>query len=70
MLNSVSIDGMVYTRGSAEDYDLIANVTGDQEWSWDRLQYYIRKVCACHPPYLAYAYNGSMNDGRVLLTIP
>lgn len=38
------IDGMVYTRGSAEDYHMIANITGDKGWSWDRLQYYIRKV--------------------------
>ncbi|KAL4261700.1 GMC oxidoreductase family protein [Pleurotus pulmonarius] len=38
-----STNGMAYTRGSAEDYDKIANITGDEGWSWDQLQYYIRK---------------------------
>ncbi|KAJ8695629.1 hypothetical protein PTI98_008210 [Pleurotus ostreatus] len=40
---SSSINGMVYTRGSAEDYDLIANISGDEGWSWDRLQHYVKK---------------------------
>ncbi|KAJ8695628.1 hypothetical protein PTI98_008210 [Pleurotus ostreatus] len=43
MLNSTLLDGMVYTRGSAEDYDLIANISGDEGWSWDRLQHYVKK---------------------------
>ncbi|KAJ6452802.1 glucose dehydrogenase short protein [Mycena sanguinolenta] len=30
-------NGMVYTRGSAEDYNRYAAVTGDSGWSWDRL---------------------------------
>ncbi|KAL4255838.1 GMC oxidoreductase family protein [Pleurotus pulmonarius] len=40
---SSSINGMVYTRGSADDYDMIASLTEDDGWSWDRLQSYIRK---------------------------
>ncbi|KAF9264930.1 aryl-alcohol-oxidase from pleurotus Eryingii [Marasmius fiardii PR-910] len=40
---STSINFMVYTRGSAEDYDRYAAITGDKGWSWDRLQPYIRK---------------------------
>jgi choline dehydrogenase-like flavoprotein len=35
---------MVYTRGSAEDYDRFAAVTGDPGWSWDRLLPYFFKV--------------------------
>ncbi|KAG9221002.1 hypothetical protein CCMSSC00406_0002398 [Pleurotus cornucopiae] len=35
--------GMTFTRGSAEDYDKIANITGDKGWSWNRLQHYIKK---------------------------
>jgi choline dehydrogenase-like flavoprotein len=31
------LDGMVYTRGSAEDFDRYAAVTGDPGWSWDNL---------------------------------
>ncbi|KAJ8696713.1 hypothetical protein PTI98_006559 [Pleurotus ostreatus] len=38
-----SINGMTVTRGSAEDYDKIANITGDEGWSWNRLQHYIKK---------------------------
>ncbi|KAJ7851624.1 aryl-alcohol oxidase [Mycena olivaceomarginata] len=34
---------MVYTRGSAEDYDRFAAVTGDPGWSWDRLLPYFFK---------------------------
>ncbi|KAF9497876.1 FAD/NAD(P)-binding domain-containing protein [Pleurotus eryngii] len=51
-----SIDGMVYTRGSAEDYDLIANVTGDEGWSCDRLQNYFRKL----------PFNADYNSGKPL----
>ncbi|KAJ3564746.1 hypothetical protein NP233_g8094 [Leucocoprinus birnbaumii] len=40
---SSSINGMVYTRGAASDYDRWAKVTGDQGWSWDRLQPYLKK---------------------------
>ncbi|KIJ49389.1 GMC oxidoreductase [Sphaerobolus stellatus SS14] len=40
---SSSINGLFYTRGSADDYDRYARVTGDAGWSWDNLQSYIRK---------------------------
>ncbi|KAJ7259083.1 aryl-alcohol oxidase [Mycena haematopus] len=36
-------NGMVYTRGSAEDYDRWAAVTGDSGWSWDNLLPYFFK---------------------------
>ncbi|ESK91790.1 aryl-alcohol oxidase, partial [Moniliophthora roreri MCA 2997] len=35
---STSINGMFYTRGSAEDFDRFASVTGDPGWSWAALQ--------------------------------
>ncbi|KAF8187356.1 hypothetical protein K438DRAFT_1595455, partial [Mycena galopus ATCC 62051] len=35
---------MIYTRGSAEDYDRFAAVTGDPGWSWDHLLPYFFKV--------------------------
>ncbi|KAF8581448.1 GMC oxidoreductase [Ramaria rubella] len=38
-----STNGMAYTRGSAEDFDRYAKVTGDIGWSWNSLQSYIRK---------------------------
>ncbi|TDL26770.1 pyranose dehydrogenase [Rickenella mellea] len=40
---SSSINGMVYSRGTAEDFDRYAAVTGDRGWSWDALQPYFRR---------------------------
>lgn len=34
---SSSINGMIYMRGQAQDYDRWAQVTGDETWSWDRV---------------------------------
>ncbi|RXW22268.1 hypothetical protein EST38_g3579 [Candolleomyces aberdarensis] len=34
---SSSINGMVYTRGAADDYDAWARMTGDQGWTWRSL---------------------------------
>ncbi|KAJ3794118.1 alcohol oxidase [Lentinula aff. detonsa] len=47
---TTSINQMVYTRGSSEDYDLWANITDDEGWSWDNLQKYIRKNEKFTPP--------------------
>ncbi|KAJ7131692.1 pyranose dehydrogenase [Mycena crocata] len=38
-----SHNGMYYTRGSREDFDRYAKVTGDAGWSWDRLLPYFLK---------------------------
>ncbi|KAG2009554.1 aryl-alcohol oxidase [Coprinopsis cinerea AmutBmut pab1-1] len=38
---TTSINGMVYTRGAADDYNLWASVTGDPGWRWDNLTPYI-----------------------------
>ncbi|KAF9446419.1 GMC oxidoreductase [Macrolepiota fuliginosa MF-IS2] len=37
---SSSVNGLVFTRGAASDYDRWARVTGDAGWSWDNLQLY------------------------------
>ncbi|KAJ6498864.1 aryl-alcohol-oxidase from pleurotus Eryingii [Mycena sanguinolenta] len=47
---SSSVNDMVYTRGSKEDYDRWANVTGDDGWSWDQLIPYIKKNERFTPP--------------------
>ncbi|KAJ7863598.1 pyranose dehydrogenase [Mycena olivaceomarginata] len=41
---------MGYTRGSADDYDRFAAVTGDPGWSWDRLLLYFFKNEKWTPP--------------------
>ncbi|KAJ7677556.1 aryl-alcohol oxidase-like protein [Mycena rosella] len=38
---SSSINGMIYSRGSSEEYDRLATVSGDSGWSWNKLQKYI-----------------------------
>ncbi|KXN85629.1 Choline dehydrogenase, mitochondrial [Leucoagaricus sp. SymC.cos] len=40
---SSSINSMFYTRGSSDDYDRFAQITGDSGWSWNNIQPYIRK---------------------------
>jgi choline dehydrogenase len=34
---SSSINGMIYMRGQAEDYDCWAAITGDSSWRWDNV---------------------------------
>ncbi|KAJ7139062.1 pyranose dehydrogenase [Mycena epipterygia] len=38
-----SVNGMWYTRGSQDDFDRFAKVTGDPGWGWDAMQQYFRK---------------------------
>ncbi|ETW75407.1 aryl-alcohol oxidase 11 [Heterobasidion irregulare TC 32-1] len=40
---SSSVNFMVYTRGSDDDWNRYANVTGDHGWSWNALQKYFKK---------------------------
>ncbi|KAF9264107.1 aryl-alcohol-oxidase from pleurotus Eryingii [Marasmius fiardii PR-910] len=40
---SSSVNFMGYTRGAVDDFDRYASITGDEGWSWDNLQPYIRK---------------------------
>ncbi|KAJ3508403.1 hypothetical protein NLJ89_g5775 [Agrocybe chaxingu] len=40
---SSSINFLMYTRSTREDYDRIARITGDQGWSWNSLFPYFKK---------------------------
>lgn len=37
-------DYMIYTRGSKDDFNRLASVTGDNGFSWNSLNPYFRKV--------------------------
>ncbi|KAK0241273.1 aryl-alcohol-oxidase from pleurotus Eryingii [Armillaria nabsnona] len=40
---SSAVNYMTYTRGSSEDYDRYASVSGDSGWGWNEIQPYFRK---------------------------
>ncbi|KAG6827853.1 hypothetical protein H0H92_010243 [Tricholoma furcatifolium] len=44
------MNGLAYTRGSADDYDRYAAVSGDTGWSWDAIQTYLRRNERWTPP--------------------
>ncbi|KAF5349530.1 hypothetical protein D9756_008823 [Leucocoprinus leucothites] len=47
---SSSTNAMFYTRGSKDDYDRWARITGDSGWSWDELLPYFKKNERWSPP--------------------
>ena len=42
--DSITIDCLVYTRGSKENIDEWAKLSGDEGWGWDKLLPYFKKV--------------------------
>ncbi|KAJ7909022.1 pyranose dehydrogenase [Mycena leptocephala] len=52
---------MVYTRGSEDDYNRFAAVTGDPGWSWDRLLPYFFKNEKWTPPADHHDTRGQFN---------
>jgi choline dehydrogenase len=49
-----SINGMIYMRGQARDYDAWAEATGDSEWRWER----------CLPDFVLHESNWRFDDVR------
>ncbi|KAK0199339.1 aryl-alcohol oxidase precursor [Desarmillaria ectypa] len=47
---SSAVNYMFYTRGSSQDYDRYAQISGDPGWGWEALQPYIRKNERVVPP--------------------
>ena len=41
---SPSLDLMVWTRSSRDDFDKYANLSNSEGWSWDAIEPYFRKV--------------------------
>jgi choline dehydrogenase len=60
---SSSINGMIYMRGQARDYDQWARLTGDANWTWDNVLPYFKK----HEDYYkgADALHGAGGEWRV-----
>ncbi|THU90637.1 aryl-alcohol-oxidase from pleurotus Eryingii [Dendrothele bispora CBS 962.96] len=56
-----SINSFAYTRGTSEDYDRLANVTGEPGWSWDALQPYIFKHEILTPPADGHNTTGQLD---------
>lgn len=73
---SSAINGMVYTRGAASNYDRWAKVTGDPGWSWDRLQPYLDKQEKFESPADNHSIAGMVDpavhsgNGAVPVSIP
>ncbi|KIK62554.1 hypothetical protein GYMLUDRAFT_504634 [Collybiopsis luxurians FD-317 M1] len=65
---SSSVNGMFYTRGSADDYDRWAKVTKDDGWSWDNLQPFIAKNEKWEPPADRHNTMGQFNPSVHSLT--
>ncbi|KIK50781.1 hypothetical protein GYMLUDRAFT_266073 [Collybiopsis luxurians FD-317 M1] len=47
---STSHNNMIYSRGTKDDWDRFAQVTGDEGWSWDSIQSFIAKNERWTPP--------------------
>ncbi|KAJ7585766.1 aryl-alcohol-oxidase from pleurotus Eryingii, partial [Mycena floridula] len=58
---SSSINNMAYTRGSSEDYDRYAALTGDPGWSWNNMLQYFFKNEILTPPADHHDPEGEIN---------
>ncbi|KAI0055436.1 aryl-alcohol oxidase-like protein [Artomyces pyxidatus] len=73
---SSSINFLVYTRGSRDDFDRFARVTGDSGWSWDVIFPFILKAENLTDPVDHHNTTGQFNpvvhghSGPVLTTLP
>ncbi|KAG6848197.1 hypothetical protein H0H93_002497 [Arthromyces matolae] len=69
-------DWLVYTRGSSEDFDRYASVTGDQGWSWNKMLPYFKKSEKWNAPMDNHNTNGQFNpalhgtDGLLGVSLP
>lgn len=73
---SSSVNFLAYTRGSSEDYDRYAKVTGDSGWSWQNIQKYIRMQERFTPPADFHNITGQFDplvhgyDGITSVSLP
>ncbi|THH14917.1 hypothetical protein EW146_g5483 [Bondarzewia mesenterica] len=73
---SSSVNFLAYTRGSYDDFDRFANVTGDPGWSWDAVFPFMLKAENFTDPVdhhnITGEFNGSAHGyrGPLLTTLP
>ncbi|KZT00887.1 GMC oxidoreductase [Laetiporus sulphureus 93-53] len=73
---SSSINHMVWTRGSVDDYDRYARVSKDDGWSWNNMFPYMEKSEALVPPNTRRKTGGQVNPavhgwhGPVEISLP
>ncbi|KAH9945030.1 aryl-alcohol oxidase-like protein [Epithele typhae] len=73
---SSSINFMLYTRGSSDEYDRVANITGDEGWSWKHMLPYMIKSETLSPPVDGHDTRSQVNatlhgfHGPVLTSLP
>ncbi|KAJ7199147.1 pyranose dehydrogenase [Mycena pura] len=58
---SSALNGMVYDRGTRDEYDKLANITGDDGWSWNNLLPYFIKMESFGPPTDNHNTTGEYN---------
>ncbi|KAJ7214816.1 aryl-alcohol-oxidase from pleurotus Eryingii, partial [Mycena pura] len=68
---SSAINGMIYSRGSRDEYDRLASVSGDPGWAWQNLEKYIMKNEQHTPPWNDRSNHGEFDpswhgDGPLL----
>ncbi|KAF7376521.1 Pyranose dehydrogenase [Mycena sanguinolenta] len=66
---SSSVNYLAYTRGSKEDYDRWARVTGDEGWSWNRLIPYMRRNERFTPPNTTGEFNPAVHGFNGINTV-
>ncbi|KAJ8516145.1 hypothetical protein ONZ45_g6499 [Pleurotus djamor] len=73
---SSSVNYVVYNWGGSDDFDRWANYTGDQGWSWDGLQPYMKKNERMVPPADNHNTTGQFLpsahgfDGTLMTSLP
>ncbi|KAF9460388.1 pyranose dehydrogenase [Collybia nuda] len=58
---SSSVNYMAYTRGSSEDYDRFARVTGESGWSWSNVMQYLKRNERFIPPQDSHNITGQFD---------
>ncbi|KAF9457988.1 aryl-alcohol oxidase precursor [Collybia nuda] len=73
---SSSINYMAYTRGSSEDFDRYAAVTGDPGWAWGNMKQFMTKIEKLVPPADNHSTAGQLDpsvhslNGAISVSLP